>query len=100
MKKRMGRPITLEPGNPRTVRAIMREHLRFAKMDIYNDLSRILGVSGLYAGTLMRRQKYAIVPSRIDRFIEAMQLDEFDANELRWQGAIEAGWKLNKEFLK
>ncbi|HEX8586159.1 MAG TPA: hypothetical protein VF680_17335 [Allosphingosinicella sp.] len=89
-----------EPTGPRTVRSIMREHLRFHGLDIHNDLSRILGVTPLYAGTLMRnRHNAAIVPERVELFIEAMKLDSFDATELRLYGAREDGWKLTPRDL-
>ena len=93
--RRQGRPITLTPGQPRTARAIIREHLRFAKKDIHNDLSAMLGVSKQYAGCLMRRRGYAIVPERIEQVIAGLQLDEFDANELRLVAAREAGWQID-----
>ena len=99
MKRRTGRPITLTPGQPRTARAIIREHLRFAKLDIHNDLSAILGVSKQYAGCLMRRHRYAIVPERIEQVITALQLDEFDANELRLVAAREAGWEIDARYI-
>lgn len=35
-----------------------------------------------------------LAPQHIDAFIEFLKLDEFDALELRIQGAIEAGWQI------
>lgn len=35
----------------------------------------------------------------IEGFIEFVRLDEWDAQVLRWHGAIDAGWKLDKRIL-
>lgn len=79
----------------RSVRSIIREHLRFHKMTIKGDLARILRISPIGAASLMTK-KHPLAPQQVDAFIEEMKLDEFDAYELRLLGAMEAGWQLNK----
>lgn len=88
-----GRRIVTPSDTVRTVRHIMREHLAFHRMTFTYDLSAMLGIANRSAVTMMNK-KYPIAPQHIDAFIEGMKLDEFDALELRLQGAIEYGWQL------
>lgn len=83
----------------RTVRAIMREHLAFARMTITGDLSSMLGLTPDSARSFMTKTN-PIAPQYVDLFIERMKLDEWDANELRLRGAIEAGWQIDVKLLK
>ena len=41
------------------------------------------------------RESWGVYP-RLDRIIDGLKLDDFDAYELRLAGAIEAGWQLHK----
>ena len=88
----IGRRISVQTG-VKTVRSIMREHLRESHMTIKGDLARILGITAVGAASLMTH-KNPLAPQHIDAFIEGMKLDDFDALELRLLGAIEAGWQV------
>ena len=88
-----GRRISVQTSGVKTVRSIIREHLRYAGLTIKHDLARMLGITPVGAASLMTK-KHPLAPQHIDVFIEAMKLDEFDALELRLRGAIEAGWQV------
>lgn len=95
-----GRKITVQK-NPKDVRAILRRHLREEGKTIGGDLSKAWGMTAnsahrrFYAEGSKRRTR-ALTPQMIDAAIEMLRLDEFDAQELRLQGAIEAGWRLSQ----
>lgn len=36
-----------------------------------------------------------LTPQMVDAAIDMLQLDDFDANELRKRGALEAGWVID-----
>lgn len=83
------------PSNPKTTRALIRRHLALDKKTITHDLSAILGMREQSAKALMTKQ-FPLAPQHIDRIIDGLKLDDFDAYELRLAGAIEAGWQLHK----
>ena len=83
------------PPQVRSVRDMIRRHLALDRLTIKWDLSRMLGITPDAAHYIMTH-KHAIAPRRIEQFIAGMKLDDFDAHELRYQAAIEAGWQLNK----
>ena len=83
----------------KTVRNLIREHLAFERKTIKQDFSRMLGIAEQSAASMMTKT-YPLAPQHIDAFIEGMKLDEWDANELRLQGAIESGWQINVKLLK
>jgi len=89
----VGRRIVV-PTGPKTARAIIRRHLALERMTITYDLSAILGISKQGAKSLMTK-RFPLAPQHIDKFIVKMKLDDFDAFELRFQAALEAGWQLN-----
>lgn len=86
------------PRYVKTVRDIMRRHLFEGSVDM-KDLA---GPFDMQVGTVKRLfwdKSRPLSPQYIDAFVEFMGLDEFDAQELRWQGSIEAGWQLDKALL-
>lgn len=100
----MTRPVRKRPGTPKvgryikvprtivTVRDIMRRHLREEGWRMYY-LGEHWGVRPNTVKFIFHK-KTPMPPQYIDAFIEALKLDEFDALELRLQGAVEAGWQL------
>ena len=86
------------PKGPKTARAIIRRHLALDRKTITYDLSAMLGISQSGAKSLMVKSfpLAPLAPQHIDRIIDEMKLDDFDAYELRFQAALEAGWQLNK----
>lgn len=89
-----GRRRKINTGGPRTVRSMIREHLRYEKK-LLADFAAMLGHNPATTRKLMSQTHRPFPPQYIDSFIEHMKLDEFDAYELRLQGAVEAGWQLN-----
>ncbi len=79
----------------RTVRTVLREHLREEKKDITNDLSGWWNIQPKSAQRLMYKTSRRLTPQHIEIVIEKLKLDEFDANELWLLAAIEAGWQIN-----
>lgn len=45
------------------------------------------------------RTKRPLLPHQVEGAISVLQLDEFDANELRLRAAREAGWKIDPAML-
>lgn len=84
----------VRPKHVRNLRAVIREHLREEGKTI-RDLSEMLGLKFQSARRLMTPPERNFPPDYVERIIIGLQLDEFDANELRILGAIEAGWNLN-----
>jgi len=87
-----GRKIKVKK-NPKTVRDIMRRHLR-------EEGKRISDVSApwnMHVNSAYRRfyDKRPMTPQMIDSFIEFLHLDQEDATELRLYAAIECGWQLD-----
>ena len=87
-----GRKITVKR-NPKTVRDIMRRHLREEGKRIVD----LCPVRDMHANSAYRRfyDKRPMTPQMIDAFIALLRLDHEDASELRLFAAIEAGWQLN-----
>lgn len=48
---------------------------------------------------VFQRTERPLQPHHIEGAITALQLDEFDANELRLRAAREAGWKIDPFYL-
>lgn len=93
-----GRKITVKK-NPKTVRDIMRRHLREERKRIVD----LCPVWDMIPQSAYRRFYDArpMTPQMVDSFAEFLQLDSDDTNELRLYAAIESGWQLDhlKEFL-
>lgn len=97
-----GRKITVQK-NPKDVRAILRRHLREEKKTIAGDLARAWNMHPTSAhrrfySDRSKRGGAPFTPQMIDAAVEMLGLDEFDAHELRLQGAIESGWQINPAF--
>lgn len=88
----LGRMIRVKPQR-RTLRDIMREHYREAGLKQKHVAALLAMTPGGFRKWL--NSDYQTPPQYIDAFIEALKLDEFDALELRLQGAIEMGWQLD-----
>lgn len=87
-----GRKITVKK-NPKTVRDIMRRHLR-------EEGKRIIDLCpawNMHENSAYRRfyDTRPMTPQMIDSFAELLKLDSEDTNELRLFAAIEAGWQLD-----
>jgi hypothetical protein len=74
----------------------MRRHLREEGLRI-KDLAPVWGMAEVSCYRRFYEQR-PMAPQLVDAFINRLRLDEFDANELRTAGAIEAGWKLNPKL--
>ena len=83
-----------QSGKPRTLRSVIREHLRKRNFHIKTDLSTILGISPNGAISLMNKPQTKFPPRHVERVIERLGLGARAAHELRVLGALEAGWKL------
>lgn len=90
-----GRKIEVEK-NPKSVRAVMRRHLREEGKLIID----LCDPWNMHKNSVYRRfyDKRAYPPQYIEAFIQFLKLDDFDATELRVLGAIEAGWDLRKQL--
>lgn len=86
-----GRRITV-PKMVRTARDLLRRHLR----EEGRELRSLAGPWNVQPSTVKTifHQSRPLSPQYIDAAIEALKLDDFDALELRLQGAIEAGWQI------
>lgn len=89
-----GRKRKVHASGPRTARDMIREHLRCEKKTLAH-FAEMLGQTPASTRKLMSKTGRTLSPQYIDIFIEHMKLDEFDAYDLRLQGAVEAGWQLN-----
>lgn len=91
-----GRPIRVPPGKD-TVRAILRRHLKEEGRRM-QDLADAWGCKKGNVYDYFWSQK-PFSPAHIEASIALLELDEFDAAELRLLGAREAGWKIEKAYL-
>lgn len=91
-----GRKITVKK-RPITLRDVMRRHLR----EEGKTIAALSKVWDMHPTSCYRRfyDKRPYPPQYVDSFIEWLRLDEFDAQELRLLGAIEAGWQINTALL-
>jgi hypothetical protein len=80
------------PATVRKVRDLIRRHMREEGRDM-GSLAAVWNVKRETVKTIMHHGR-PLSPQYVDAFIEALKLDEFDALELRFQGALEAGWQL------
>lgn len=82
------------PRSVRTARDLIRRHLREEGREL-RSLAGPFNVTPATVKAIMHHGR-PLSPQHIDAVIEHLNLDEFDATELRLQGAIEAGWQLHK----
>lgn len=95
-RKITGRPMVIAK-DARTVRELLRRHLREEGMRLM-DLAPAWGRSAHTVYSLFAVDR-PLAPEHLEASIQALGLDEFDANELRLQGAREAGWQIDPTFL-
>lgn len=86
-----GRRVTV-PRTVRTARDLLRRHLREEGREM-RALAGPWNVKPETVKTIFQHSR-PLAPQLIDAAIEFFKLDEFDALELRLQGAIEAGWQI------
>lgn len=80
-----------------SVRDMMRRHLYEERRD-QGSLAKAWNVKPATVKSIFMHGR-PISPQYIDAFVEDLGLDEFDAQQLRWHGAIEAGWQLDRNLL-
>ncbi len=81
-----------------TARDTLRRHLHEAR----HDLKWLAGVWGCQAFSVWRvfqRTDRHLQPHHVELAITALELDEFDANEIRLIAAREAGWQIDTNYL-
>lgn len=102
LHRRMLRPTTERSANVpkqvRTVRDVMREHLREAGMTVEHDLSRAWNMKPHSAHRVMYDKRRSLTPEYIHAFSALLKLDEFDVNEINLLGATEYGWRINPKL--
>lgn len=88
-----GRRVSV-PKSVRTVRDLIRRHLR----EEGHDQAALAAPWRVLPGSVKTIMCHGrpLSPQYIDAAIEFFKLDEFDALELRLQGAIEAGWQIQQ----
>lgn len=89
-----GRKIAVKR-NPKTARDVMRRHLREEGHTIA-ALARVWDMHPTSAYRRFYEPERPLSPQYIEAFIEWLKLDDFDAYELRYLGAIESGWQIDK----
>ncbi|MDH0277289.1 MULTISPECIES: hypothetical protein [unclassified Stenotrophomonas] len=63
------------------------------------ELSTAWGCKPFSVWRVFQRTDRPLQPHHVEGAITALQLDEFDANELRLRAAREAGWKIDPFYL-
>ena len=91
-----GRPIRI-PRGPNTVRVLLRRHLK----EEWRRMQDIAEAWGCKPGNVYDYfwADRPFSPQHIEACITMLKLDDFDANELRMQGAREAGWNIDLGYL-
>ena len=79
---------------PVTTRDLLRRHLREEGKRIVPELAQAWGMHGNSAYRRMYCSR-PFTPQMIDAAVAMLQLDDFDANEIRKLAANEAGWQIN-----
>lgn len=80
------------PAQIRTARDLLRRHLREEGVN-QTDLHRAWNIKPESVKSILLGKR-PLSPQYIDAAVEFLKLDEFDALELRLQGALEAGWQI------
>lgn len=81
-----------------TARDLLRRHLHEARLDL-KWLAGAWGCKPFSVWRCFQRVEAPMQPRQIEAAITALELDEFDANEIRLTAAREAGWKIDPQFL-
>jgi len=80
------------PTMVRTVRDLLRRHLREEGREL-RSLAAPWNVQPATVKTIFHQSR-PLSPQYVDAAIEFLKLDDFDALEIRLQGAIKSGWQL------
>jgi hypothetical protein len=91
---------TLRQAAPKhiTARELIRRHLHEAGKRL-NDLATTWDCQPFSVWRVFQRTERPLCPHHIEGVIAYLQLDEFDANELRLRGAREAGWDIDPRMI-
>lgn len=89
-----GRYISVKK-NPKSSRDLLRRHLREEGKTIVHDLASWWGIHPNSAYRRMYDTHRPFTPTFIEQAITGLQLDAFDAQELRLLAAREAGWLID-----
>ncbi len=81
-----------------TAREIIRRHLHEAGHPL-TFLADAWSCQEFSVYRVFQRTERHLQPHHVEGAIRALQLDDFDANELRLAAAREAGFKINPQFL-
>lgn len=81
-----------------TARDLLRRHLHEDGRWL-SSLAEAWGCQEFSVWRVFQRVQRPLQPHHVEGAIVALQLDEFDANELRLVAAREAGWAIDPEFL-
>lgn len=92
-----GRKLTVVK-RPKSTRDLIRRHLREEGKTIGRHLAAWWDMHPNSAYRRMYDKRRPFTPAYIEAVVEGLQLDDFDANELRVLGAIEAGWNINPKM--
>lgn len=87
-----------QPSQLKTLRDAIREHLNHARIT-QAQLADIWGMNPASARRLLNphpKRPNNIKPDMIQAVVKALQLDQDDARELYWLGALEMGFKIGK----
>ena len=81
-----------------TARELIRRHLHEAGREV-QSLAEAWQCKRFSVWRAFNRTRLALTPRHIEGAITSLQLDDFDANELRLRAAREAGWKIDTKYL-
>lgn len=81
-----------------TAREIIRRHLHEAGKPLLS-LTEVWGCKEVSVWRVFQRTGRHLQPHHVEGAIKALELDDFDANELRLAAAREAGYPINPKFL-
>ncbi len=81
-----------------TARELIRRYLHEAGQEL-QSLADAWGCKRVNVWRAFDRKERNLCPHHIEGTIKALQLDEFDANELRLRAAQEAGWLIDPKYL-
>lgn len=81
-----------------TARDTLRRHLHESRRDL-KFLAGVWSCKPFSVWRTFQRTDRHLQPHHVELAIAALELDEFDANELRLLAAREAGWHINPDYL-
>lgn len=81
-----------------TARDLVRRHVHEDRKSLA-CLATAWGCKEFSVWRVFQRIDRPLQPHHIEGVITALQLDEFDANDLRLRAAREAGWNIDPQFV-